>query len=196
MNYDHGLIPYPCCKVLSCWDVTLRAWPSRLSNSGETSVYLAFLLWNENNHETPDESACFTHVIGFRCRLRRMWMFAEEQKSLAEQWNMSRLWIPGLQTTGQPSEMDTNSGGSVQYDRWNENNINMNVEASQSTMMRWQSAFPAILPVAVVFACGQMTPWLCFFCNFHLSPSWSQAPARSLELPGRLSSVFSVWINE
>eukprot|EP00064_Thunnus_orientalis_P013031 superscaffoldBa00002071_g13068 len=32
--------------------------------------------------------------------------------------------------------MDPNSAGSVQYNRWNENNINMNVEASQSTMMR------------------------------------------------------------
>ncbi|XP_070696385.1 small integral membrane protein 1 [Pempheris klunzingeri] len=32
--------------------------------------------------------------------------------------------------------MDPNSAGSVQYDRWNENNINMNVEASQPTMMR------------------------------------------------------------
>ncbi|XP_044067108.1 small integral membrane protein 1 [Siniperca chuatsi] len=32
--------------------------------------------------------------------------------------------------------MDSNSAGSVQYDRWNEDNINMNVEASQSTVMR------------------------------------------------------------
>ncbi|AWP09306.1 putative small integral membrane protein 1 isoform 2 [Scophthalmus maximus] len=32
--------------------------------------------------------------------------------------------------------MDSNSGGSVQYDRWNEDNINMNVEASQSTTRR------------------------------------------------------------
>ncbi|XP_061669151.1 small integral membrane protein 1 [Syngnathoides biaculeatus] len=29
--------------------------------------------------------------------------------------------------------MDTNATGSVQYDRWNEDNINMNVEASQAT---------------------------------------------------------------
>uniref|UniRef100_A0A3P9D2I2 Small integral membrane protein 1 n=1 Tax=Maylandia zebra TaxID=106582 RepID=A0A3P9D2I2_9CICH len=27
--------------------------------------------------------------------------------------------------------MDSNGSGSVQYDRWNEDNINMNVEASQ-----------------------------------------------------------------
>uniref|UniRef100_A0A3B4TCR2 Small integral membrane protein 1 n=1 Tax=Seriola dumerili TaxID=41447 RepID=A0A3B4TCR2_SERDU len=32
--------------------------------------------------------------------------------------------------------MEPNNAGSVQYDRWNESNINMNVEASQSTMMR------------------------------------------------------------
>ncbi|CAK6955034.1 small integral membrane protein 1 [Scomber scombrus] len=32
--------------------------------------------------------------------------------------------------------METNNTGTVQYDRWNESNINMNVEASQSTMMR------------------------------------------------------------
>lgn len=34
--------------------------------------------------------------------------------------------------------MDTGADGTsgVQYDRWNEDNINMNVEASQSTMMR------------------------------------------------------------
>ncbi|KAM7410960.1 hypothetical protein PAMA_021092 [Pampus argenteus] len=32
--------------------------------------------------------------------------------------------------------MDSSRGGSVQYDRWKENNINMNVKASQSTMMR------------------------------------------------------------
>uniref|UniRef100_A0A3Q3MD69 Small integral membrane protein 1 n=1 Tax=Mastacembelus armatus TaxID=205130 RepID=A0A3Q3MD69_9TELE len=28
--------------------------------------------------------------------------------------------------------MDSNSAGSVQYDRWNEDNINMNIEASHS----------------------------------------------------------------
>lgn len=32
--------------------------------------------------------------------------------------------------------MDSNTAGGVQYDRWNEDNINMNVEASQSTAMR------------------------------------------------------------
>ncbi|XP_041656343.1 small integral membrane protein 1 [Cheilinus undulatus] len=32
--------------------------------------------------------------------------------------------------------MDSNGTSSVQFDRWNEDNINMNVEASQSTMMR------------------------------------------------------------
>ncbi|TKS77218.1 Small integral membrane protein 1 [Collichthys lucidus] len=32
--------------------------------------------------------------------------------------------------------MRSNSAGNVQYDRWNEGNIDMNVEASQSTMMR------------------------------------------------------------
>nr|XP_046253210.1 small integral membrane protein 1 [Scatophagus argus] len=32
--------------------------------------------------------------------------------------------------------MDSNNAGSVQYDRWNEDNINMNVEAPQSTLMR------------------------------------------------------------
>ncbi|KAM6930192.1 small integral membrane protein 1 [Lycodopsis pacificus] len=32
--------------------------------------------------------------------------------------------------------MDSNSAGSVQYDRWNEDNINMNVEATQSAEMR------------------------------------------------------------
>lgn len=31
--------------------------------------------------------------------------------------------------------MESNSTGSVQYDRWNEDNINMNVEASQSASM-------------------------------------------------------------
>ncbi|CAB1427265.1 unnamed protein product [Pleuronectes platessa] len=34
------------------------------------------------------------------------------------------------------SHMDSNGAGSVQYDRWNEDNVNMNVEASQSTGMR------------------------------------------------------------
>ncbi|XP_060913905.1 small integral membrane protein 1 [Labrus bergylta] len=29
--------------------------------------------------------------------------------------------------------MDSNGAGNVQYNRWNEDNINMNVEASQST---------------------------------------------------------------
>uniref|UniRef100_A0A8D0CMG0 Small integral membrane protein 1 n=1 Tax=Sander lucioperca TaxID=283035 RepID=A0A8D0CMG0_SANLU len=32
--------------------------------------------------------------------------------------------------------MDSNSAGSVQYDRWNEDNINMKVDAPQSTVMR------------------------------------------------------------
>ncbi|GAA6223470.1 small integral membrane protein 1 [Lates japonicus] len=32
--------------------------------------------------------------------------------------------------------MDSEGASSVQYDRWNEDNINMNVEASQSTVMR------------------------------------------------------------
>uniref|UniRef100_A0A665X1I6 Small integral membrane protein 1 n=1 Tax=Echeneis naucrates TaxID=173247 RepID=A0A665X1I6_ECHNA len=32
--------------------------------------------------------------------------------------------------------MDPNTTGTVQYDRWNEDNINMNVETSQSTMTR------------------------------------------------------------
>ncbi|KAK9515663.1 hypothetical protein VZT92_026290 [Zoarces viviparus] len=32
--------------------------------------------------------------------------------------------------------MDSNSAGSVQYDRWNEDNINMNVEATQSAGRR------------------------------------------------------------
>ena len=35
------------------------------------------------------------------------------------------------------SQMEPNGTSSVQYDRWNEDNINMNVEGSQSTMMRW-----------------------------------------------------------
>ena len=35
------------------------------------------------------------------------------------------------------THMDSHGTGSVQYDRWNEDNINMNVEGSQSTMMRW-----------------------------------------------------------
>ncbi|XP_036958662.1 small integral membrane protein 1 [Acanthopagrus latus] len=34
------------------------------------------------------------------------------------------------------THMDSHGTGSVQYDRWNEDNINMNVEGSQSTMMR------------------------------------------------------------
>ena len=38
---------------------------------------------------------------------------------------------------GKTSHMDSNSAASVQYDRWNEDNINMNVEASLSTAMRW-----------------------------------------------------------
>uniref|UniRef100_A0A3Q2ZQJ9 Small integral membrane protein 1 n=1 Tax=Kryptolebias marmoratus TaxID=37003 RepID=A0A3Q2ZQJ9_KRYMA len=32
--------------------------------------------------------------------------------------------------------MESNTAGSVQYDRWNEDNINMNVEASQSAVRR------------------------------------------------------------
>ncbi|KAI3357122.1 hypothetical protein L3Q82_015589 [Scortum barcoo] len=32
--------------------------------------------------------------------------------------------------------MDSNGAGSVQYDCWNEDNINMNVESSQTTWMR------------------------------------------------------------
>uniref|UniRef100_A0A8C5DT26 Small integral membrane protein 1 n=1 Tax=Gouania willdenowi TaxID=441366 RepID=A0A8C5DT26_GOUWI len=32
--------------------------------------------------------------------------------------------------------MEPNNAGTVQYDRWNEDNINMNVEASQTTTMR------------------------------------------------------------
>ncbi|KAG7226890.1 hypothetical protein INR49_022185 [Caranx melampygus] len=32
--------------------------------------------------------------------------------------------------------MEPSSDGTVQYDRWNEDNINMNVEMSQSTVMR------------------------------------------------------------
>ncbi|KAM6981786.1 small integral membrane protein 1 [Tautogolabrus adspersus] len=32
--------------------------------------------------------------------------------------------------------MESNGAGNVQYDRWNEDNINMNVEASQSTVTR------------------------------------------------------------
>ncbi|XP_053281767.1 small integral membrane protein 1 [Pleuronectes platessa] len=34
------------------------------------------------------------------------------------------------------SNLYSNGAGSVQYDRWNEDNVNMNVEASQSTGMR------------------------------------------------------------
>lgn len=33
--------------------------------------------------------------------------------------------------------MEPNSAGAVQYNRWNEDNINMNVEGSQSSWMRW-----------------------------------------------------------
>lgn len=32
--------------------------------------------------------------------------------------------------------MDANNTDTVQYNRWNEDNINMNVEATQSTTMR------------------------------------------------------------
>ncbi|XP_034027470.1 small integral membrane protein 1 [Thalassophryne amazonica] len=32
--------------------------------------------------------------------------------------------------------MEPNNAGSVQYDRWNNDNINMNVEASQSPIRR------------------------------------------------------------
>ncbi|KAF7648580.1 hypothetical protein LDENG_00154340 [Lucifuga dentata] len=35
--------------------------------------------------------------------------------------------------------MDSNTVGSVQYDRWDEENISVNVEASQSTAMRMYS---------------------------------------------------------
>ncbi len=38
------------------------------------------------------------------------------------------------------TSQDSNNGGSVQYNRWNEENINMNVEGSQSTTMRWDSS--------------------------------------------------------
>ncbi|TKS77224.1 Small integral membrane protein 1 [Collichthys lucidus] len=38
--------------------------------------------------------------------------------------------------SGRTAHMRSNSAGNVQYDRWNEGNIDMNVEASQSTMMR------------------------------------------------------------
>lgn len=33
--------------------------------------------------------------------------------------------------------MESNNEGNVQYNRWNEENINMNVEQSQSTWKRW-----------------------------------------------------------
>ncbi|KAM4563638.1 small integral membrane protein 1 [Odontesthes bonariensis] len=32
--------------------------------------------------------------------------------------------------------MESNSAGSAQYDRWNEDNINLNVEATESTVRR------------------------------------------------------------
>ncbi|XP_059190064.1 small integral membrane protein 1 [Centropristis striata] len=38
------------------------------------------------------------------------------------------------------SQMDSNNAGSVQYDRWNEDNINMDVQASQSTVRRIYSS--------------------------------------------------------
>ncbi|XP_076023017.1 small integral membrane protein 1 [Genypterus blacodes] len=37
--------------------------------------------------------------------------------------------------------MDANNEGSVQYNRWNDENINMDVEASQSAMMRTYNKF-------------------------------------------------------
>lgn len=53
--------------------------------------------------------------------------------------------------------MDPNSSGgsgAVQYDRWNEDNINMDVEASQSTVMRLYSRL-CVGPVGLVLkACG------------------------------------------
>ncbi|KAM9342387.1 small integral membrane protein 1 [Pholidichthys leucotaenia] len=37
--------------------------------------------------------------------------------------------------------MESNSEGSVRYDRWNEDNITMNVEGSQTTRMRLYNRF-------------------------------------------------------
>lgn len=39
------------------------------------------------------------------------------------------------------SNVDSNNAGSVRYDRWNEDNINMNVEASQTTKSRLYNRF-------------------------------------------------------
>lgn len=49
-------------------------------------------------------------------------------------------WFQAAEKTqriGRASEMDSSRAESVHYNRWNEDNINMNVEASQSTVMRW-----------------------------------------------------------
>ncbi|XP_008292146.1 small integral membrane protein 1 [Stegastes partitus] len=51
--------------------------------------------------------------------------------------------------------MEPNGTGSVQYDRWNEDNINMNVEASQSTTTRIRNTMctgPTGIAVKVVGA--------------------------------------------
>lgn len=39
----------------------------------------------------------------------------------------------------QPVHMESNTGVRVQYDRWNEDNINMDVEGGQSTLTRMYS---------------------------------------------------------
>ncbi|KAL3974157.1 nuclear pore complex protein [Sarotherodon galilaeus] len=44
--------------------------------------------------------------------------------------------------------MDSNGASSVQYDRWNEDNINMNVEASQSSLRSRRVAGGVVVKVA------------------------------------------------
>lgn len=56
----------------------------------------------------------------FMCRAVKRWVNSDS-------WQLRREMT---------SHMDSNTAGSMKYDRWNET-VNMNEEASQSTTMRW-----------------------------------------------------------
>lgn len=52
--------------------------------------------------------------------------------------------------------MESNSGARVQYDRWNEDNINMNLEAEQSILTRMYSRVCVGSAGVVVKAAGAL----------------------------------------
>lgn len=63
---------------------------------------------------------------------------AVSERSEAQHW--SSEWADRPPRRRKTVQMDSNGAGSVQYDRWNEDNINMNVEASQSSLQMWDLA--------------------------------------------------------